>query len=222
MMYCNQLYLGTTYNYDEEYRPKLYKRVRTFQWIDPVHETVNLEPVIFDSEVRIIHMPTECHGKRDFHTFQAVLKRGEVLSKKLHNMYARELFIVGEDEDFLEAMPYFESSIQKEGATEEEILDAICVLARCYRLTNNLKDLFKVCIKGVAGQASSELCYELGMYFYEIEDFSEAILWLENAAFETESRLNIQYQKEKPVEMLVKISSQCGAMEQAELYKQYL
>ena len=48
MLYCNQLEFGTTYNFDEEYRPKLYKRLREFVWVEPIHEMVRLETVIFD------------------------------------------------------------------------------------------------------------------------------------------------------------------------------
>ncbi|MDE6203571.1 MAG: glycosyltransferase family 2 protein, partial [Lachnospiraceae bacterium] len=45
MFYGNQLSHGTVYNFDRELRPKLFKRLRTFQWIEPVHETVRLLPV---------------------------------------------------------------------------------------------------------------------------------------------------------------------------------
>jgi len=222
MMYCNQLYLGTTYNFDEEYRPKLYKRIREFQWIDQVHETVLLDPIIYDSDIRIIHMPTGAHGQRDFETFQKLISRGEVLSNKLHNMYAKELFIVGEDEDFLTAQAYFEESIYSENVTEDKILDSMCVLARCYRITDNIHQLLKVCIKGIAGQACSELCCEIGNYFYDYKDYQEAILWYENAAFETESRLNITYHDKLPYEMLVACAREMNNPEMEKQYKQYL
>ena len=37
---------NTVLNAKMEYRPKLFKRLRTFTWIDPVHETVRLDPVV--------------------------------------------------------------------------------------------------------------------------------------------------------------------------------
>ena len=107
MFYTNQLQYGTTYNYDKEYRPKLYKRVRQFAWQDPIHETVSLEPVIFDSDIAIVHRPTMSHAKRDFDNFYRVINRGETLSKKLIHMFAKELFIAGDDEDFIKAGAYF-------------------------------------------------------------------------------------------------------------------
>lgn len=47
MKYGNQLSHGTAYNFDEEYRPKLFKRLREWTWIEPVHEQVRLDPVVF-------------------------------------------------------------------------------------------------------------------------------------------------------------------------------
>ena len=46
MKYGNQLQYGTVYNFDEEYRPKLFKRQREFVWQEPIHETIRLDPVI--------------------------------------------------------------------------------------------------------------------------------------------------------------------------------
>ena len=57
---------NTVYNSKKELRPKLYKRLRTFTWISPIHETVRLQPVIFDSDIEILHMPQSSHSKRDF------------------------------------------------------------------------------------------------------------------------------------------------------------
>ena len=45
MYYGNQLAHGTVYNFNRELRPKLFKRLRTFEWIERVHETVRLLPV---------------------------------------------------------------------------------------------------------------------------------------------------------------------------------
>ena len=36
MYYGNQLSFGTVYNFDRELRPKLFKRLRTFQYEDPI------------------------------------------------------------------------------------------------------------------------------------------------------------------------------------------
>lgn len=48
---------NTVYNFEKEYRPKLYRRLRAFQWIDPIHETLRIDPIVYDSQIEIIHEP---------------------------------------------------------------------------------------------------------------------------------------------------------------------
>ena len=78
MKYANQLQFNTVYNYDEEYRPKLFKRKRDFVWEAPIHETVRLEPVIYDSDIVITHLPGESHAKRDLANFQKHWRQGYI------------------------------------------------------------------------------------------------------------------------------------------------
>lgn len=86
--------LVPVYNFAEEYRPKLYKRLRSFTWIDPIHETLRLEPVVFDSEIRIQHRPSPGHAKRDLEALAAAADREKLLSDKLRHMYAMELYLL--------------------------------------------------------------------------------------------------------------------------------
>lgn len=210
MLYCNQLEFGTTYNYDEEYRPKLYKRVRSFSWQDPIHESVRLEPVVFESEIRIEHKPEESHGKRDFSLFQHLIQKGEFLSNKLHTMYAKELFIVGQEKDFMDALPYFKATAENSDRSYDNVLEALCVQAKAYRLNDSLYELFKIGIKGIADSPSSEICYEMGEFFFQKEDYKEASLWFYNAAFKTKSILNLKYERELPVSRLKECYQKIG------------
>lgn len=218
MKYMNQLQYNTTYNFDEEYRPKLYKRLRNFYWVDPVHESVTLEPVVYDSEIEIIHLPLNNHAPRDFKTFQKTIARGDKLSKKLQNMYARELFIAGTEDDFLEAEAYFEQ-LSEENITTDELKIIQCVLTKCGRLKKDLAQFFKHSLKNIADEkASAEICYEIGEYFYEIDDFKEATIWYYNAAYETESELNIHYAGDYALMRLSECFAKLGNEEQAEAY----
>ena len=65
MKYVTKNEFNTVLNFKEEYRPKLYRRLRTFTWIDPIHETVRLDPVVFDSDIAITHLPQSLHNSRD-------------------------------------------------------------------------------------------------------------------------------------------------------------
>jgi len=219
MKYANQLLYNTTYNFDVEYRPKLYKRLRNYCWIDPIHESVALEPIIYDSDIEILHLPVNNHAPRDFKTFQKVIRRGDILSKKLINMYARELFIAGTEADFIQAEEYFEQQAE-ESVSYEELKVIQCILVRCARLKKDMTKLFKYSLKNVAGEKpSAEVCYEIGEYFYLMKDYKEATVWFYNAAYETESELNIHYAGDYPLKRLYECYDRLGNTQQAEVYQ---
>lgn len=219
MKYTNQLQYGTTYNYETEYRPKLFKRVREFMWINPIHETVNLEPVIFNSEIEIIHMPVKSHADRDFKHIQKVIRSNIRLSKKLFIMYAKELFIAGEEKDFLDAKQYFQNAIENDIRDIDEIKAAQCILTKCARLKKDHNLLLKNSLKNFAdNNPSAEVCFELGEYFFEEQDYAEAAIWYYNAAFETECELNIHYAGDYPLRRLANIYQLLGNKELEEEY----
>lgn len=225
MYYCNQLQYNTTYNYDKEYRPKLYKRLREFQWVDPIHESVRLEPVVFDSDIEIRHMPEDNHAPRDFHNFQTMIDRGEYVSKKLHNLYARELMIAGKAADFESAESFFEESIRSEERGLEEIKEAAVILAHSNRIKGNVELFFKYIMKDVATEPCSESCYELGEFYFSREDYEEADTWYTNAMEHTMAMLNIDYQdvlpRKRRIACLLHLQEQAEVLGQIAKAKQY-
>ena len=218
MYYANQLSHGTIYNYDKELRPKLFKRKRTFRWQGAIHEQIGITPVIYDSEIQIRHLPEENHKDRDLQAFARLAEAGEPIDKRLHNIYAKELFISGEAQDFLDARAFFKASCQDEKRGEDELMEAACVAARAARLAGDVTDFFKYAIKAVASEGCSEICCELGAFYMERQDYDEAVIWLYNAAYETESVLNIHYGGDLPLRGLAKCYQELGNEEQAAEY----
>lgn len=219
MYYANQLDFGTIYNYDKELRPKLYKRLRTFTWEAPIHEQVILEPVIYDSDVIISHMPENNHKDRDLASFARITSSGEPLSKRLHNIYAKELFVSGEDDDFLSASDFFENSCQDTSRGVDEIREAACVAARAARIRKDSVKFLKYALKAIACDGCSEICCELGQYFMEQKDFDEAIVWFYNGAYEMGSILNIRSSGSIPLGYLAECYRLLGNDEQADEYE---
>ena len=220
MKYGNQLAFGTVYNFDEEYRPKLFKRLRTFQWTEAIHETVNLEPVIYDSDVVITHMPRESHTARDLEAFERLIRRGERLSKRLFSMYARELFISGSEEDFVAAEPFFREGAADPDRTEEEIMAACCAAAAGARIRKDVVTFFTYALKAVAMNGCSEICRELGRFYLGAGDYEEAAVWLYNAVYETQPVLTIHAGGDSSLELLAVCYRHAGNEEQAALYEE--
>ncbi|MCM1499903.1 MAG: glycosyltransferase family 2 protein [Clostridium sp.] len=222
MYYTNQLEFGTTYNYDKEYRPKLVKRLRQFVWQDPLHETIKLEPVIYDSDIAIIHKPHESHSARDFANLQRMTEAGTFLSPKLNIMYAKELFIAGEQEDFLAAQKYFERLL--ENVLQDNELRAVqCVLVKCYALNRDAHRILGAALKHMAnGDGSSEVCTCLGQYYEEAGEYGEAVIWYYNGAYETQSELSLRYSREIPLQGLIRCYQALNDGEQAAFYTEEL
>ena len=198
MIYGNQLDNGTAYNYDAELRPKLFKRQRTFTWIEPVHEKMRLDPLVYDSDIVITHKPEGLHSGRDYRIFLKEFNEGRKLSKHLHHMYAMELFISGSDDDFLAAEPLFSESATDPDRSLDEVKEAACVVVRAARLRGDADKVLKYSLKDLLTEGSSEMCCELGKYFYDKGDFDEAAMWFYNALNETEAILTIQASEEWP------------------------
>ena len=185
-------------NAKSEYRPKLYKRLRNFTWIEPIHETVRIDPVVFDSDVEIFHMPETLHSKRDFSIFEKTYNKDKYLSDNLINMYAKELLKCGDKSDFENASKIFESILINQKVNEEQLCKLSCILAKASRLMGNDSSFLKYTTKVLVSSPCSEICLELGEYFLEHDDNEEAIVWFYNAAYETEPVLDIMSQGKAP------------------------
>lgn len=222
MKYGNQLQHGTVYNFDEEYRPKLFKRNRSFVWEDAIHEMVRLTPVVYDSDIVITHMPQQNHAKRDLSNFRKQIAEGKRLSLRLWELYARELYLCGDEEDLQSAEGYFQKSVADPEINADELKQACCVVARAARLRKDAVTFMKYVSKVLVQDGCSEICCELGHFYEEISDFDEAIIWYYNAVYETTPLLSIETGGKEALEGLVRCYEQLGIEEQAEVYRNEL
>lgn len=202
MKYVTVSEYDTVLNAQKEYRPKLFKRLRTFTWVDPIHETVRLQPVIFDSDVEILHKPQSLHSKRDFSIFIKSFEHDGIFSPKIRSMYAKELLKTGDTHDFEDAEPIFRIIFDND-PSDDARKEASCILAHIYRLKGNKNEFFKLTMKDMLTNPCAEICYELGMFFLAERDYEEAVLWFYNAAYETESILDIHTSGDLPLLGLV-------------------
>ena len=220
MYYTNQLAQSTVYNFDRELRAKLFKRLRPFVWIDPIHEMVRLDPVVYDSDIEIIHRPRNDHGSRDLQTFKKALATMSGFSKRLHNMYARELTMAGTKEDILGAEEYFTETMTNANRSIEEVKEAACIVTRAARLRGDVPKMMKAAMKCVASDGCAEVCYELGLYYMEERDYDEAIVWFYNAAYMTEAILDLHTATDLPRIGLAACYKALGMPAEAAVYEQ--
>lgn len=186
MWYLTPLEHNTVQNYSRELRPKLFKRLRRFTWIDPVHETVRTDPVVFDSDIEIQHLPQHNHSTRDFSIYEKHIQNKVPLSARIITMYAKELLKQADANDLKNALVFFETQYEQTSSQE-----AACVLARAYRLLGDSHHFMQICLKDMASYPCAEICRELGYYYQDKQDYEEAAFWFYNAVFETEAVIDI-------------------------------
>ena len=205
-------------NAQKEYRPKLFKRQRSFVWMDAIHETVRLDPVVFDSDIEIQHLPEKRHTKRDFKIFERQFAREKTLSERIQKMYAKELLKEGDTDDMVRAAAIFEKLLEEEKDNEAYIAAALIIM-RAARLRGDGNTFLKYALKNIALQPSAEAAMELGSYFFEEKDYEEAVLWYYNAAYEMECLLDIHAGGDLPRYALSKCYAMKKDNEMAEKYQ---
>lgn len=215
MYYGNQLSFGTIYNFDKELRPKLFKRLREFEWVEPIHETIRLEPVIYDSDITITHLPEQSHTARDLSAFQRQIANGKGLSARLRQIYAKELFVSGTEEDFLRAEAYFTELADSGSLSEDQFREAVCVIVKAASIRDDVHQFYRYAMKDVASGAVSEVCYELGNFYFDRAEYEEAAMWYYNAAYETNSILSIRTSGDLPLYGLSACYEKLGMVELA-------
>lgn len=188
----------TVLNVKREYRPKLFKRLREFVWINPVHETVRLDPLVFDSDVIVTHAPDGNHAKRDLSIFEKEIASSGRLSDELIKMYACELYRNGTIDDFNKAMNYFETindfdslrNYDGEIAFTTKDYYSIFISVKWLRLKNDSK--FEAYASKACDllEGSSEIYFELGQFHLDNKQYEKAANLFCNA-YNATSKLDI-------------------------------
>ncbi len=224
MIYVNPKDCNMVYNFTKEPRPKLFKRLREFRWIDPIHETVALSPLVYSSDIEIMHRPQSLHSGRDFQALERELQKNGRLSDRLYSMYAKELFISGTKEDFAAAADWFRKRLEEPGISADARMEAVCVVAKQLFLQKEFEQLLSLMVMELAGTQvpAAELLFLLGEYYEECGKETEAVLWYKRAALEAECYVCISYGGEYALRRVVRLLKKQGFTEEAAEYEKYL
>ncbi len=223
MIYVNPEDCNAVYNFAKEPRPKLFKRLREFRWIDPVHETVALDPLVYSSDIEIMHLPQTLHSSRDFAVMERELNRSGRLSERLYSMYAKELFISGEVSDFERALPWFFKRREQEELSEDAKIEALCVLAKGYLLTGQKEEFLSLCMNALAEEQKlpSEVCFLLGEYYEKSEKYAKAVEWYRCSAVQSECYVALRYGGIAALDRAICLLKQLGRAEEVQQYEAY-
>ena len=104
----------------------------------------------------------------------------------------------------------------------KSLIKAVAILCKKARVWGQDSEVMKYALKGVSSQGSSELCMELGHYFYNVKDWEEAAIWYYNAAYETPCQMSLKAATSEPLSRLISCYENLGLQEVAEEYKKQL
>ncbi|MBQ2803499.1 MAG: glycosyltransferase family 2 protein, partial [Lachnospiraceae bacterium] len=158
----------------------------------------------------------------DLQNFAKQISQGKILSVRLQEMYARELYLAGDTEDLQAAETYFQNTVKDVSRKPEEIMQACCVAARIARLKGDRNAFMKYTSKALAMEGCSEICCELGFFYEQLEDLEEAVLWYYNAVYAVTPVLSLAAGQGEPLKGLIRCYEGLGMQEQAEVYRQQL
>ena len=130
--------------------------------------------------------------------------------------------MAGEEQDFLQAEEYFQATATDPERGFEEVREACCVVARAARLRGDERTFFKYVMKVIADDEGgcSEACLELGLFYEQLGDPEEAVIWFYNAAYEVTPQLALISGRQWPLEGLVRCYRALGMEEQALQYEE--
>lgn len=222
MYYGNQLDCGTVYNFDRELRPKLFRRIKKIRFTEPIHETLNIEPVIFDSDIEITHRPQSQHASRDLAIFKGLIAKGERLSTRLEHFFTREMYMQGSEADLECCEDYLTAVTSDTERSTDEVLEACVLLTKLYRIRGDVAAMFDNVVKIVAMESCSEVCDELGQYYLDSGKPEDAAIWFYNAYHECTPILSIKAGKEIPLGGLVTVYERMGESAVADEYRRLL
>lgn len=163
------------------YRERLVKRVRGFQWKDPIHEYLQISGKIMESDICITHAKQHGHADgRNIKIYESLLSGGKELSPRETYYYAREL---KDNERYREAISAFRQFLDSGQGWVEDNIAACSELAKCCQIEKFDSEALAAMFRSFQFDTPrAELCCQVGYYFKQREQWRRAAFWFDLAA----------------------------------------
>jgi len=163
------------------FRERLSKRINNYKWCELVHEYLELNGNILNSNIHITHqkMRPSLPG-RNLVIYEKIVSEGGDLSPRGLFYYARELY---ENKKYDDAINYFNKFLDTKRGWIEDCIRACNDLATCYQYKNDTPNMINSLIKSFEYDTPrAEICCQLGHYYFEKNEYEKAIAWYKIAA----------------------------------------
>lgn len=156
-------------------RNRLVKRSRNFKWIGAVHEYLEVNGSILNSDIAITHCKIYHDSNRNLRIYERRIENGESFSTRDLYYYANELM----DHDKHEkAITYYQKFLDTKQGWIEDNIAACSKMADCYLALDDSEKYLQYIYKSFDYDTPrAELCCRLGFYYLQMNQLKQAIFW---------------------------------------------
>ncbi|MCT4597615.1 MAG: glycosyltransferase family 2 protein [Vallitalea sp.] len=160
-------------------RYRLVKRKRDFEWSGHVHEYLNVEGIIYNSDISVTHKKLKPYTKRNLDIYENMIRNRIDFTPRDTFYYTTELYENGYEEEAI--VRYKNFLVNQEDMLEEKIT-ACAKLADYYYKKNQYEECKKYCTKSFLYDIPrAEFCCRLGFCLFFQKKFNDAIFWYDLA-----------------------------------------
>ena len=162
------------------FRERLSKRSKNFQWVEPIHEYLQMSGTIINVDICVTHRKEHATAAgRNLKIFEKFISQEKELSPRSVYYYARELYYNGRYE---EAVSYFNKFLDEGKGWIEDNISACFTLSKCFHYLKEEKSRLKALLRSFEYDLPrGEICSEIGYCYKDSNDFQKAIFWFELA-----------------------------------------
>ena len=170
------------------YRERILRNCAQCRFRGRVHEAIVPFGNILYEDIQIEHRKTRIADTgRNLRIYERMYREGRILEPRETYYYGRELFDHGRWRD---AKKKFKKFLEMPGGWIEDKKEASRLLAYCYFAQEKRGKGMRTLLRALEyGQPRPELCCDLGKYFFEREEWENAIYWYEQALREDVERI---------------------------------
>ncbi|MBR2383356.1 MAG: glycosyltransferase [Anaerotignum sp.] len=162
------------------YRERLVRNCPQAVWHGCVHEVIVPFGEIRYADIHIAHRKEKAeYSDRNLRIYEKMLSEGRKMDAREQFYYGRELFYHGH---YREAANVFETFLEEPAAWLENKLEAVRLLSYSLQAAGEKEKALDMLLQGLRlAPPTGEYCCDLGRYFFEKEEWENAVFWYENA-----------------------------------------
>lgn len=156
-------------------RNRLVKREKNFKWHGAVHEYLEVNGVVIDTDICITHKRVKAPSDRNLKIYKRRIEKGIGLNIRDTYYYAKELY---DHEEYEKAIDYFLDFIESEEGWKEDKIRACLKIAQYYTWIGLYQQSRSYCYKTFEyGKPKAEACCQMGNNYLEENKIEQAIYW---------------------------------------------